>query len=129
MASIQSSGVNLDVRGLVSQLVSAERAKDDARINRQETSLTVQLSGVSTLKGALSAFQSSLTSLKSLTTFSPRSVSISDTDYFSATATGSAVAGSYDVEVVALARSHQLATDPIASTAEVGTGTLSITVG
>ncbi len=57
MASIQSSGVNLDVRGLVSQLVSAERAKDDARINRQETSLTVQLSGVSSLKGALSAFQ------------------------------------------------------------------------
>jgi flagellar hook-associated protein 2 len=131
MASIQSSGVNLDVRGLVSQLVAAERAKDDARINRQETSLTVQLSGVSTLKGALSAFQSSLTSLKTQNTFTARTASVSNDDYFKATAGPTAIPGTYDVEVVALAQSHQLASDPFEDgmLQTVGTGTLTLTVG
>jgi flagellar hook-associated protein 2 len=131
MASIQSSGVNLDVRGLVSQLVAAERLKDDSRINRQETALTVQLSGVSTLKGALSAFQSSLTSLKTQNTFTARSASLSDEKYFKVTAGPTAIPGSYDVEVVALAQSHQLASDPFEDgmLETVGTGTLTLTVG
>jgi flagellar hook-associated protein 2 len=131
MASVQSSGVNLDVQGLVAKLVSADRAKDDARIARQETTLTVQLSGVGSLKGALSAFQSSLTALKTLGTFSPRATSTSDATYFTATASTSAAPGSYEVEVVALAKAHQLASDPIVggATGVVGTGTLAITVG
>jgi flagellar hook-associated protein 2 len=131
MASVQSSGVNLDVQSLVAKLVSADRGKDDARIARQETALTVQLSGVGSLKGALSAFQSSLTALKTLGTFSPRATSTSDATYFTATASTSAAPGSYEVEVVALAKAHQLASTPIVGGASgvVGTGTLAITVG
>jgi flagellar hook-associated protein 2 len=131
MASIQSSGVNLDVRGLVSQLVAAERAKDDSRISRQETALTVQLSGVSTLKGALSAFQSSLTALKTQNTFTARSATVSDEKALKVTAGPTAAPGSYEVEVVALAQSHQLASDPFEGGMLdiVGTGTLTMTIG
>jgi flagellar hook-associated protein 2 len=131
MATVQSSGVNLDVQGLVAKLVAADRQGPDARISRQETNLTVQLSGVSTLKGALASFQTSLASLKTMATFSPRATSVSDDSYFTATATTAAAAGSYDVEVVALAKSHQLASDVFASGPNqvVGTGTLAITVG
>jgi flagellar hook-associated protein 2 len=122
--------VNLDVQGLVSKLVAADRAKDDARISRRETALTVQLSGVSSLKGALSTFQSSLAALKTMSNFSARAASLSSPDYFTATATSSAAPGSYEVEVVALAKSHQIASDPIAGgmLTTVGTGTLTLTV-
>jgi flagellar hook-associated protein 2 len=131
MASVQSSGVNIDVQGLVTKLVAADRQGADSRINRQETSLTVQLSGVSSLKGALSTFQSSLTALKTMSTFSPRATSVSDDSYFKATASTSAAAGSYDVEVVALSKSHQIASTAFTggSNTVVGTGTLAITVG
>jgi flagellar hook-associated protein 2 len=131
MASVQSSGVNLDVQGLVAKLVAADRQRPDARISRRETSLTVQLSGVSSLKGALSSFQSSLASLKTLSTFSPRATSVSIDTYFTATASTAAATGSYDVEVVSLAKAHQLASAVFASGANqvVGTGTLAITVG
>jgi flagellar hook-associated protein 2 len=130
MASIQASGINLDVRGLVSQLVAAERLKDDTRISRQETALTVQLSGVSTLKGALSTFQGSLTTLKTQSTFTVRTASVSDETYLKATAGTSAAPGSYDVEVVALAQSHQLASQAFAGGVQevIGTGTLTLTV-
>jgi flagellar hook-associated protein 2 len=131
MASVTSSGMNLDVQGLVAKLVAADRAGPDAKISRQETSLTVQLSGLSSLKGALSTFQSSLTSLKTMGTFNPRTASVSDDKYFTATASTSAAPGSYDIEVMALAKAHQLVSEPFASgaSAVVGTGTLSLTVG
>jgi flagellar hook-associated protein 2 len=66
-----------------------------------------------------------------LSTFSPRATSVSDDTHFKATASTSAAPGSYDVEVVALAKSHQIATTAFAggSNAVVGTGTLAITVG
>jgi flagellar hook-associated protein 2 len=92
----------------------------------------VQLSGLASLKGALSTFQNALTSLKSVSAFSPRSVSVGDDTRFTATATSTAATGSYDIEVIALAKAHQLASnDPpfTDSNAVVGTGTLTITQG
>jgi flagellar hook-associated protein 2 len=69
MASVTTSGLNLDVQGLAAQLVAADRATQDARNTRQETALTVQVSGLGTLKGALSSFQGALQSLKTVAAF------------------------------------------------------------
>lgn len=123
--------MNIDVQSLAAQLVAADRAPQDARITRQETSLTVQVSGVGTLKGALSTFQSALQSLKTVTAFSPRAASVSNEDAFTAKVDTNAAAGSYNVDVIALAKSNQLASGPFlaGNGAVVGTGTLTITQG
>src|SRR4051812_35353839 len=115
MASIQGSGLNLDVQGLATQLVAADRAPQDARLARQEQSLTVQMSGLGTLKGALSTFQGALQSLKSVSAFNVRSATVGDTDYFTASATSSAAPGNYDIEVIDLAKAHQLASGTFAT--------------
>jgi flagellar hook-associated protein 2 len=131
MASIQSSGMNIDVQGLATQLVAADRSGPDARITRQETALTVQVSGLGTLKGALSTFQSALQSLKTVGAFSPRSVAVSDQNAFTAKVDSTAAPGTYDVDVVDLAKANQLASSPFAAgnSAVVGTGTLTISQG
>ncbi len=73
----------------------------------------MQLSAVSTLKGALGTFQTAVNGLKDASTFTPRTVSSSDEDVFTATSTGDAATGSYDIKVLALAKAQQLASGPI----------------
>jgi flagellar hook-associated protein 2 len=80
--------------------------------------------------GGMSAFQSSLNSLVSSSSFNSRKVSVSDEAAFTAKAGSSAAAGSYDVQVEQLAKASQLGSDAFASASTiVGTGTLTIAVG
>ena len=122
---------SLDVPTLVSQLVTAERNQGQAPITARETKATVQLSAVSSLKGTLSTFQNVVDGLKDASSFTPRKTSSSDEDVFSATSTGSAATGAYDITVVALAKAQQLSSSAFVggSTAIVGTGTLAFTYG
>lgn len=132
MAGIQANGVSgLDINSLVSQLVAAEGAAQQQRITRHEVQVTTKLSALGSFKGALSAFKSALEPLKTIDVFQTRKATSGDADYFTVTAGTKAVAGHYDVEVVDLARAHQLASGPFAagSTSPVGYGTLTITVG
>lgn len=133
MAGLQASGLGsgLDINSLVSQLVAAERLPHQTLITRRESKATLELSALSQLKGALSTFKNALDPLKTEGSFSPRAATSGDTKIFTATATGSAAVGNYSIEVVSLAQAHQLATDAYVggSSAEIGTGTLSITFG
>jgi flagellar hook-associated protein 2 len=133
VATIRSPGIGsgLDINSLVQQLVAAERAPYATQITRRETKATLQISALGTLKGALSTFKSALDPLKTEGAFNPRTTTSADTNVFTATATSSAAVGTYEIEVVSLAKSHQLASGPFAdgSTAIVGTGTLTITQG
>lgn len=131
MATSAISTGGLDVPTLVSQLVTAERNTYQQPITARETKATVQLSAVSTLKGALSSFQSTVDSLKDAANFTPRSVNSSDEDVFTATTTGDASTGSYNVQVIALAKAQQLASGVFAGGKDqvVGTGKLTITYG
>jgi flagellar hook-associated protein 2 len=129
--SVSGIGSGLDVNSLVTQLVAAERAPNDDRISRREIKVTTQISALGTLRGALSTFKSALETLKGATGFEPRKATVSDDDFFSATVGTSAAPGTYDIEVVDLAKAHQLSSTYYASgpTAVVGTGTLTITSG
>lgn len=133
MASIQSQGIGsgLDVNSLVTQLVAADRAPRQAQITRRETDATLQISALGTLKGALSSFRSALEGLKTVDALSPRSATSGDDKILTASATTTAATGSYQIEVVDLAKSQQLASAPYlaGATAIVGTGTLTITQG
>lgn len=132
MATLQSTGLGsgLDVKGLVTQLVAAERAPKQNQIVKQQTDVATRISAMGSLKGALSGFQTVLGPLKSLDAFNVRSATPGDPEIFTATASSAAPPGVYDIEVEKLAQAHQLSSDPF-GTADtvVGTGLLTINVG
>jgi flagellar hook-associated protein 2 len=133
MAGLTSQGIGsgLDVAGLVAKLVAAEKAPRQTQITRAQTSTVTTISALSSLKGAMSSFNDSLASLKTVDVFAGRAATSSKPELFTAAASINAVAGSYDVQIGNLASAHQLTSDAFASGAgqEVGTGTLTISVG
>jgi flagellar hook-associated protein 2 len=133
MAGLSSSGVGsgLDINSLVSQLVAAEKATPQKQITRQQTSTVTTISALGSLKGALSGFNTALTQLKTIEAFSGRTASSSKPEFFTATASSTAAAGVYEVEVVQVASSAQIKSNQFAGGAgqTVGTGTLTINVG
>ncbi|HEY8585897.1 MAG TPA: flagellar filament capping protein FliD [Rhodanobacter sp.] len=123
-------GSGIDVSSLVTQLVAARKAPLQNQITSQATSANTQLSALGQVSAALSALQSAMAPISDGSAFSSRSVSSSDTDILSASASGSAVTGSYDVVVTKLASALKTSSGAFAdSTTQVGTGTLTISVG
>ena len=116
----------LDVSGLVTRLVAAERAPYDARIAKAESKLTTEVSAMAQLKGAMSSLQSALGTLKAPGDFQVRKVTLGDDTHFAAATTSEAAPGNYSVEVRQLAKAAQLGSAAISggATALSGTGTL-----
>jgi flagellar hook-associated protein 2 len=129
---IQSLGIGsgLDVQSLVSKLVAADRAPADARLTRQAQDIASGVSSLGSLKGALSSFQSAVTSLSTNAQFQVMSASTADNTVFTASATGSAAPGNYSVMVQQLAQPEQLISTAFVggSSAVVGTGALALSV-
>jgi flagellar hook-associated protein 2 len=123
-------GSGLDVATLVNQLVAAKKAPQQNQITSQAASANTQLSALGQINAALSALQSAMASISDGSAFSAHSVTSSDTDVLNATATGNAVAGSYKIEVTQLASALKASSGAFTdSSTQVGTGTLTITVG
>ena len=130
MSGISSLGVGsgLDLGNLVRQLVTAERAPAEGRLNRNAATLNGQLSGLGQVKSTLSKLDDALAKLSELAV--ARTVQVSDAKAFSATARADADLGSYSLEVFELARAQSLAsqafTDPDES---LGAGELTLALG
>lgn len=129
--AISSPGVgsNLDVSGIVSQLMSIER-QPLTLLDRKEAGYQARLSAYGTLKGALSTFQGSVRALSDVSKFQSVKATSADTAVLGASASSIAVPGTYSVEVSKLAQSQKLvATGQASATAAIGTGTLSFDFG
>lgn len=124
-------GSGLDIESLVTKLMQAERAPKEQRLLSKETDVTNSISGLASLKGALSDLQTSLASANSLSTFQQKNASSSQGTAVGVTASKAAPTGAYSVSVEALARSQSLAVRNVFSTTNetVGTGTLTFTFG
>jgi flagellar hook-associated protein 2 len=123
-------GSGLDVATLVSQLVAAKKAPQQNQITSQAASANTQLSALGQINAALSALQSAMASISDGSAFSAHNVTSSDTDVLNATATGNAVAGNYKIEVTQLASALKASSGAFTdSSTQIGTGTLTITVG
>lgn len=138
MASITSSGVGsgIDIKSLVTQLVTAERTPVDTRLNQREAALQTRISALGGFKSALSTFQSALSSIKDTATFQASAkATVNNDKLFTASASSAAPAGSYSVKVDNLAQSQKLVTDPALNIQQdpnqyvVGTGTLTFQFG
>jgi flagellar hook-associated protein 2 len=126
-----AGGSVINVSSLVSQLVAATRAPQDAQIASQTSAVTTKISAVGTLKSALSVFQASLASLSTSSAFAADTATSSDPTMFTASAASGSVPGNYAITVSALASAQQLLSGPFVggSTAAVGTGTLNLQLG
>ena len=124
-------GSGLDIEGLVTQLVSAERMPLEQRIFRDERKITSDISALGSLKSALADLDTSVQGVSDVTTYTKKNVSTSDATKLTATATAAASVGSYDVEVTNLAATQSLAVRAqfSAVTEVVGSGTLTFTFG
>ena len=126
-----AGGSVIDVASLVSQLVTATQAPQQALITQKTQAVTTEISSVGTLKSALSTFQSALGAIDSPSTFDALSASSSNTTAFTASANSNATLGSYSVSVSQLAQAQQIVSSAFAggSSATVGTGTLQLSLG
>lgn len=144
MAGISGiGGSGLDIDSIVTKMVAAEKAPKQDQLNATQSKATAQLTAIGSLKGAISEFQTALTTLNSPTSFQARAVTLSKSDYLTATASTSASVGSYQVTVAQLAGSSKVALASVPATSTTtssdnktstspttfGKGTLSIKVG
>jgi len=132
MAGISASGLGsgLDINSIISQLMAIERQPMTA-LATKEASYQAKLSAFGTLKGALSSLQTAALTLKTATTFTGKSASVSDSTVLTASASSTTAAGSYSISVTQLAKFHAVRsnTNYAATTDTFNTGTLSFTIG
>jgi flagellar hook-associated protein 2 len=133
VASNSSSGAAggsvINVSSLVSQLVAATQAPQEALISSQTQQVTAQISALGTLKSALSTFQSSLNALDTPGAFQLETATSSDQTAFTASATSGAPQGVYNVSISQLAQGQQLLSNAFNAANPVGSGTLTLSLG
>jgi flagellar hook-associated protein 2 len=124
-----SIGSTLDVNSLVSQLMQVEQ-RPLTRLAQREASYQAKLSAFGSLSGAISSFQSSMSTLADSSRFLALKATPSDTSILNASSTSAASPGSYSIEVTQLAQQQKLVADGKTSASEaIGTGTLSFDFG
>lgn len=138
MSSVSSTGTitslgtgsGLDLENLLTNLVDAQKEPQETLIKNKTDSVNAKISALGSLQSQLSDFQSSLSSLKSDTSFNVKTATSSNTASFTATATKYADNSSYQIEVVQLAQANKVTSGTFSSSsAAIGTGTLTIGVG
>lgn len=102
-SSTSATGSSLDVAGIVSQLMEVE-SKPLTKLDNRIASSTVKISTLGLFKGHLSTLKSALDDLQNPANFSAWSAKLSNDTVASAELTATANAGSYQLDVVQLAR-------------------------
>ncbi|SEP71063.1 flagellar hook-associated protein 2 [Ectothiorhodospira magna] len=112
MSTISAMGVGsgIDIRGLVDQLVAAERKPREMQIERSETRIKDQMSGLGRLRSALATFGDAANKLNQASTFRQIETRVTSEGVLSATGTSTAPLGNYDVNVVHLAQAQRMVT-------------------
>jgi flagellar hook-associated protein 2 len=114
--TIQSLGVGsgLDLEGLVSQLLEAERKPKQDRMDKKEESLEAEISGLGKLKSKMKDFLDSVDELRSEAGLKGREPTIDNPteliEPFTAEAANSAVEGSYDIAISQVAGGSRIET-------------------
>ncbi|AHI29154.1 flagellar filament capping protein FliD [Marinobacter similis] len=133
MASISSLGIGSGVLNsdLVDQLVRAERAPTENRLDSRAQRAETLISAYGTLKSAITELRLPMRQLSAPDNLKAFSASSSNEDVAVTVDSSKAGRGTYNVEVLSLAQSQSLASDPFADrdSTSVGTGTLTISSG
>lgn len=123
-------GTGLDINGMVSQLVAADRAPVESSLNRLETGTKFKLSALGTVSSAFSGLETALKALKANTAFDTRTVKSGTETVLTAAAGAGTPNGSYAVEVLDLASASKwVGNAPVAADQKFGAGKLTLQVG
>ncbi|MDP2827489.1 MAG: flagellar filament capping protein FliD [Sulfuricellaceae bacterium] len=123
--AISATSTGIDVDSIVNGLMSIER-QPLKRLDTKETSYQAKITAFGLIKSKLDSFLSASQKLGSLSfnTLDGFKAASSDTSLFTATASSEAVAGTYALEISALAQSQKLvATGQTSKTAAISDGT------
>lgn len=124
-------GSGLNISSIVNVLVESDKAAKQNQIDRQTATNTSQISGIGSLKSVLANFQTAIKTLSS--TANPQFLGFTatsgDAKVLTATASNTAVNGTYVVKVSNLATSSKVATAAFAggTSSSIPEGTLNIT--
>lgn len=129
MSSVSSTGSSIDVNTLVTQLIAAERAPTDKRMDAVQSTTQAQLSAFGQMTSALSSLQSTLKRFDGDGALPGRKATVATDAGYTASATTTARLGSYSISVERLATAHKLQSAPASASTQIGYGRLSISVG
>jgi len=132
MASSTVSGIGsgIDTQSIVKALVDAEKAPKQAQIDKQTTTTSTTLSGLSMIKSALDTYRAAIAKLNTATAFGSISGASSDEKIAKTTVNDAATNGTYALEVTQLATASKIATGVFAGGASsvVNSGTEATTL-
>jgi flagellar hook-associated protein 2 len=133
MASVTSiDGLNsgLNTTQIIDALLSVEKG-NVTLLQQQQTDKTNIISTLQALQAKLLALNTDASVLSRTATFEAYTANVSDDTVLSAATSGRVSTGTYDIQVLSVARNHQLASQGYAdqSLALFGTGTITIGVG
>lgn len=133
MVGVTGIGSGIDIDSIVASMVAAERAPKESQLSNLEKKTTTQITAIGALKSAISDFQTALGGLNKTELFQARSATSSKADLVGVTASITAGAGSYSVEVKSLAASSKVALAAFSNTAEsparFASGKLDVSLG
>ena len=121
MISSAGIGSGLDVNSIVSQLMVLERRPLDV-LQQKKEDIDARTSAYGNLKSALATFQDAMQQLSTPTALKIFTATSGNDAVFTASATNTAAASSYGVEVVRLAERHKFASEEHLDTYTVGGG-------
>ncbi|MHA7833320.1 MAG: flagellar filament capping protein FliD [Algiphilus sp.] len=122
-------GSGLDLESMTRQLLQAERAAPELRLNREEKQIKDEASAFNSLSSAVSSLTAQATALSEQIGQPSRSVEVDDDAPFSVTASKTASTGRFEVETEALATAQKLRSGAFDPAADIGTGTLTFSLG
>lgn len=125
----QGVGSNINVAGIVSELMEIERIPLN-RLVDQQNELESKISALGSIKSLLSSFETSLAGLATGDAILGNKAESGDANIVEATGTSGAVAGNYSIEISQLAQSQKLvAAGQADTTTAIGNGTITIDLG
>ncbi len=121
--SALGGGSGIDTTKLVTDLVAAQKAPQQARIDSRTAEFTSQLSAYGLLKSGLSEFQNVLTPLADPDLFAAKSINVPTTEVVTFNSlTAKAPSGNYQLEVTQIASAQTLAINSAQTSADAALG-------
>lgn len=130
MAGVSSAGSSsIDVNSIVSQLMQVE-GRRKTLLQKDEAGYQLKLSAVGSLSSSMSSFKSALDTVRWSSNFQSIKATSGDSTVFTAIASSTATAGTYNLEVTQLAKANMLTSSAYTdTTSAIATGALTIQVG
>ncbi|MCX5510538.1 flagellar filament capping protein FliD [Pseudomonas sp. BJa3] len=124
------AGYGLDIKNIVSVLVNADTAAKANQIARQSSNNSAMISGIGSLRSALTAFQDAMKKLndKNAPAFNAFAGTSANENVVKIKSSNSAVAGNYDIKVDQLATGSKVASQQFAGGASTAISAGELTV-